>query len=134
MQNPPFAGNRKLRQALNYAIDRETILRTVNNGIGSPAYGPIPPGLAGYDAKNRRYEYNPQQAKRLLAQAGYPGGSGLEELELYCQVSDPPDRITVALETRPKTPLSAGIARRPWKVPSYVDEGTIGCSRSAHRS
>jgi len=98
MQSPPFKGNKALRQALNYAIDRQAIIDTIYRGLGKAAYGPIPPGLPGHDAANKRYEYNPAKARQLLAEAGYPGGKGLDELKLFVSSDGgPPDRTSVAV-------------------------------------
>lgn len=74
--------NRKVRQAINYAIDRQKISTYFKNGIGIPATGGFtPPGLAGFDSvADYGYHYDPARAVRLLAEAGYPDGRGMEEL------------------------------------------------------
>lgn len=55
-----------LRQAINYAIDREKLVTFLRNGIGYPAiHGIIPKGLAGFEGISG-YEYNPQKARQLL--------------------------------------------------------------------
>jgi methyl-accepting chemotaxis protein/ABC-type transport system substrate-binding protein len=69
----PF--NRKeVRQAVNYAINRERINNEVFAGLGVIARGLLPPGLVGYDATLRGYEYDPERARMLLSQAGYGSG------------------------------------------------------------
>src|SRR5690606_7219638 len=68
----PFA-DRRVRQAVNYAIDKEAIVEFILNGIGRPVDAPITPGIFGYTPV-RRYEYDPDRARRLLAEAGYPNG------------------------------------------------------------
>ncbi|OQY29239.1 MAG: hypothetical protein B6244_04410 [Candidatus Cloacimonetes bacterium 4572_55] len=70
---PPF-DNVLVRQALNHAIDRQTILERLLNGRGTLAHGVIPPGLGAYNSSAKGYEYNPEKAKELLRQAGYPDG------------------------------------------------------------
>lgn len=72
-ERPPFS-NPVLRLALNYAIDREKILRTVYEGRGILAEGPIPPLLMRDKRKVAGYTYDPQKAKELLKKAGYPDG------------------------------------------------------------
>ena len=74
----------KLRQALSIAFDVEEYLQVFANGRGQPAMSPLVPGVAGWDAE----DFNPvvyaapgrrrslEEAKRLLAEAGYPGGVG----------------------------------------------------------
>ena len=80
------ARNRKLRQALSIAVDWEEFVRVFESkAAGEPAMGPVPPGVFGFraddinpvvysviDGKPRRKSID--EAKRLLAEAGYPGG------------------------------------------------------------
>ncbi|HRE42137.1 MAG TPA: ABC transporter substrate-binding protein [Ignavibacteria bacterium] len=74
----PFAGNKKLRQAMNYAIDREKIIKFVLKNRGFPAiYGPVPRGLIGYDTNIIGYKYDKEKALTLLSESGYPNGKGL---------------------------------------------------------
>ncbi|HEU4719427.1 MAG TPA: ABC transporter substrate-binding protein [Bacteroidia bacterium] len=80
----PF-DNVKVRQAFNYAINREYICEKVLMGDAVPAvYGIVPPSLPGYDAKTiNGYNYDPDKAKQLLAEAGYPGGKNFPATTLY---------------------------------------------------
>jgi len=59
----------RVRRALNLALDREAILSNVAGGRGMLAAGSIPPGLAGHDSTRRPYPYDPEGARRLLAEA-----------------------------------------------------------------
>jgi peptide/nickel transport system substrate-binding protein len=68
----PF-DNVLVRQALNYAVDKEAIVQHVLGGAGRPSDAPITPAIFGYH-KVGPYEYNPDKARELLAQAGYPDG------------------------------------------------------------
>ena len=61
----------RVRRALNLAVDRDAILRNVAGGRGVLAAGTIPPGLAGHDSTRRPYPFDPEAAKRLLAEAGH---------------------------------------------------------------
>ena len=70
--------NKLVRQALNYALNVPQIISSVLNGRGFPVATPIPPGFFGFDPSIRAYGYDPQKAKALLAQAGYPDGKGLD--------------------------------------------------------
>ena len=70
-ERPPF-NNPMLRKAVSYAIDRRKILNTIYEGRGIPASGPVPPVLRNWPAPEI-YEYNPEKAKSLLKEAGYPG-------------------------------------------------------------
>jgi len=118
MTSEPFGANKTLRQALNYAIDRESIVKTIQRGVGCPAYGPIPPGLPGYDPASRRYEYNPDRARELLAEAGYPNGEGLEELVLFVSgAGDAPDRVSVAvMDQLLQIGVRVRLKQQPWPL------------------
>lgn len=76
--------NKLVRQAMNYAIDRRRIALYFRNGVGIPATGGfIPAGMPGHeDGTNFGYHYNPQKAKALLAQAGFPDGKGLPPITI----------------------------------------------------
>lgn len=63
-----------VRQALNYAVDREAIIEALFNGYASLSAGFVTPGNLGYDAGLAPYPYDPEKAKELLAEAGYPDG------------------------------------------------------------
>ncbi|MBE1613173.1 ABC transporter substrate-binding protein [Actinopolymorpha pittospori] len=73
MFRPPFKGNLKLRQALNYALDREGTAALINN-VGYPAKQYVYQGHPDYDSSFPGYTYDPAKAKRLLAEAGYRPG------------------------------------------------------------
>lgn len=74
---------RKLRQAFNYAIDRQRICDGVLEGRAVPCRGPVPPGMKGYNPDLKSYAYDPEHAKRLLVEAGYPEGKGLPEIPMH---------------------------------------------------
>ncbi|HNV69044.1 MAG TPA: ABC transporter substrate-binding protein [Candidatus Ozemobacteraceae bacterium] len=78
---PPF-DNPKVRQAINYAIDRETIVNLILNGRARVAKGVLPPGILGYNPNLKGYSYDLPRAKKLLAEAGYPDGKGFPEISL----------------------------------------------------
>jgi oligopeptide transport system substrate-binding protein len=78
----PFT-NRKVRQAFNYAINKEAIIREIRKRGSIMARGILPPGMPGYDPDLLGYYYNPRRAKQLLAEAGHPGGQGIPRLELW---------------------------------------------------
>jgi peptide/nickel transport system substrate-binding protein len=71
----------KVRQAMDLAIDRETMVDFVLEGMGKPANQMMPPGFFGSNASIPMPEYNPAKAKALLADAGYPDGF---EIDLFC--------------------------------------------------
>jgi peptide/nickel transport system substrate-binding protein len=81
---PPF-DKKEVRQAVCYAIDRDTIIKTLLEGLATRLDGPVGPGQYGYDPKTQfKYEYNPAKAKQLLKKAGYAKGI---DVELYTPVA-----------------------------------------------
>jgi len=71
--------NKLLRQAVAYAIDRDTIIRTLLRGEATRLDGPIGQGQYGYDPNLQpKYTYNPEKARELVKQAGFPNGVDVE--------------------------------------------------------
>ncbi|MBY7144872.1 glutathione ABC transporter substrate-binding protein [Virgibacillus sp. NKC19-3] len=73
MQKEPFDDER-VRQAISMAIDKDQIIDGIYDGVGIPAIGPIPPDVFGYDENVSGLDYDVEQAKELLAEAGYEDG------------------------------------------------------------
>jgi len=69
----PF-NNRALREAIACGIDREAINKALYYGEAMAASGPVVPGLWWYEKDFKGYSYNPELAKKKLAEAGYPNG------------------------------------------------------------
>ncbi|QPC45789.1 ABC transporter substrate-binding protein [Mangrovibacillus cuniculi] len=70
--------NKLVRQALNYAVDKASIIDAFYAGAAEPAKNPMPPVIAGYNDALEGYEYNPEKAKELLAEAGFEDGFEME--------------------------------------------------------
>jgi peptide/nickel transport system substrate-binding protein/oligopeptide transport system substrate-binding protein len=81
----PFT-DRKVRQAFNYAIDKETLSIEVGRGRLIPATGLIPEGMAGYRPDDSNYPYDVEKAKKLMSDAGYPEGRGLPPIQFWSSV------------------------------------------------
>ena len=90
---PPF-GDRRVRQAMNYAVKKTDILELLN-GRGIAARGIVPPNMPDYDAELAGYDYDPERARRLLAEAGQ--GEGFTT-ELWTQSSDMDLKIAQKLQ------------------------------------
>lgn len=69
----PF-DNKELRQAIAYAINREDIIAVAADGLADPATSLATSYMLGYTEDHITYEYDPEKAKELLAEAGYPDG------------------------------------------------------------
>jgi len=72
--------NKLVRQAANYSVDAPAIIKNIFDGIGYPINGPVGVNVVGADPALKRYPYDPQKAKQLLAQAGFPNGC---DIQLY---------------------------------------------------
>jgi ABC-type transport system substrate-binding protein len=74
---------RAVRQAINYGFDREKMVTFLRNNIGTPAHaGFVPVGMPGFYENAGGYTHDPDRARQLLAQAGYPNGEGLPVITL----------------------------------------------------
>jgi len=85
LTDDPVFRDKRVRQAFCYAVDRERIVRYVLRGqAGEPGhYGLVPPSMPDYPARRvRGYRYDPERARALLAEAGYPGGRGFPRVTL----------------------------------------------------
>ncbi len=95
-------GKQKLRQAISIALDYEEYIEIFNNGRGISAMSPLPPGINGYNETDiNPYVYNrdslrgkpvrksPEEAKKLLAEAGYPEGRDREGRPLVITFDNP---------------------------------------------
>ncbi len=72
-QKKPF-DDKRVRQALNYAVNKDAIVNDVLKGTGAASKGPVLPGTWGADRELKAYPYDPDRARKLLAEAGYPTG------------------------------------------------------------
>jgi peptide/nickel transport system substrate-binding protein len=73
--NTDVFNKKEVRQALQYAIDRDQLIKVVLRGEAVPMSSPFPKGVAGGFVESlKQYPYDPDKAKALLAQAGYPDG------------------------------------------------------------
>jgi ABC-type transport system substrate-binding protein len=85
----------RVRQAVNYAINRPRLLSLFGSESGILAKGPIPRTVAGYNANLAGYEYNPAKAKSLLAEAGIAAGT---KIRLWQSKSGSILRLTRAVQ------------------------------------
>lgn len=69
----PFR-KKKVRQALNYAVNTKAIVNTIFKGFAQRASQPVPPGILGYNEELDPYGHDPEKAKQMLADAGHGDG------------------------------------------------------------
>lgn len=76
--------DKRIRQAINYGFDREKMMKYLRNNMGYAGDGGfVPRGMPSYAPEcTGGYDYNPQKALQLLAEAGYPNGKGLPPITL----------------------------------------------------
>lgn len=87
----------RVRRALSLAIDRAAIAKAVLQGSRAPATALTPPGTGGYTAQ-AAIGTSFDEARRLLAEAGFPGGKGLPVLDLQCRNDEIMPRLAEALQ------------------------------------
>lgn len=90
----PF-DDRRVRQALNYALDKRHTARLLN-GTTAPAHGILPPGMLGRDPALAPYPHDVARARALLAQAGYPHGI---DVEYAVPVDEETEKIAGSLQS-----------------------------------
>jgi len=115
--------NKKVRQALTLAIDRDRIVRLVTRGGQVPATMFTPPGTGGFQPLSRlpRDGSQIQKAKQLLSEAGFPNGKGLPTIEILYNTSDNHKKIAEAIQQMwfENLGVNASLYNQEWKV--YLD-------------
>jgi oligopeptide transport system substrate-binding protein len=79
----------KIRQAINYAIDKRKLIKYLRNSLGTPGdAGFVPKGMPGFNETDvKGYSYNPAKVRQLLAEAGYPEGRDVPAITLTTTVA-----------------------------------------------
>ncbi len=114
-----------VRRAFSAATDRQRLIDDVTGGVQRPALAFTPPGIFGHvdgHAENVGIPYDPTQAQQWLADAGYPGGAGLPEIELWFNESAGHQAIAEYLRDNWYTTLGVSVTLQslPWS--DYLDQ------------
>lgn len=114
---PPLDDPR-VRLALAYSIDREAITKHVLRAGQQPAFHFTPPNTGGNYTAEARMVYDPDLARQLLAEAGYPGGNGFPTFEILYNTSESHRNIAVAIQQMWKQTLGIDVTlhNQEWKV------------------
>jgi oligopeptide transport system substrate-binding protein len=125
--------DKRVRQALAYAINRESLTEYVLKGGQKPAYHFTPPNTGGFTA-DRNFTYDPERARALLAEAGFPKGDNFPEIELLYNTSESHKIVAEAIQQMWKQELGITIRlhNQEWKV--YLDsrqKGDFDIARAA---
>ena len=116
----PQFKDKRVRQALAMAVDRKAIVERVTRGGQLPAFYFTPPDTVGYTSRTS-LRYDPEAARRLLAQAGYPGGKGFPAFDILYNTSEAHKSIAEAIQQMWKRELGIEVRllNMEWKV--YLD-------------
>lgn len=116
---PPFT-DRRVRQAFAMALDRTEITKNITKGGERPAAYYTPPDTVGYTCRYR-VEFNPEKARALLVEAGFPDGKGLPPIEILYNSSESHKLIAEAVQEMWRKNLQADVRllNQDWKV--YLD-------------
>ncbi len=130
--NPPF-DDKRVRQALAYAIDRERITQFVMHNSVAPWGRFVPDGFADYPYP-QPVTFDPERARRLLAEAGYPNGEGFPTLEILFNTSEDHKKIAEAIQAMWKTHLGLDVALTNMEWASYLRKSRALDYQVARRS
>ncbi len=126
MEKKPL-DNVKVRQAINYAVNKQAIIDAFYGGLAKPAKNPLPPSLWGYNDNVKGYEYDPAKAKALLAEAGFPNGfkTTLWAMPVARDYMPQPKEIGQAIQQDlAKVGIDAKIVTYDWTT--YIQKGEKG--------
>ena len=109
--------SKKVRRALSFAVDREAIVKNVMRGGEPPGRSMTPPSENGYQPP-LLHRFDPERARSLLAEAGYPNGKGFPKIELLYNTQEQHKRVAVAIQQMWKKHLNIeiDIYNQDWKV------------------
>lgn len=117
--------DRRIRRAIGHAIDRESLCNVVLRGNALPAYTMIPPGFPGYSGDQLKdlQRFDISEAKRLLAEAGYPEGRGFPSTEIWLR-GELPHRIMAseAISAMLKEHLNINVSVRNMEARAYNEK------------
>ena len=110
----------RVRKALNLAIDRETITQNVLGQGQVPAYSFVPPGMHGYAPPPTAIRRDLEQARRLLAEAGFPGGKGFPRLGILYNTMEDHKRIAEVVSDQLRRALGIEVTAYNQEWQSYL--------------
>jgi oligopeptide transport system substrate-binding protein len=113
----PAFKDARVRRAFALVIDKRLIVTKITRAGEVPAESLVPPGCGGYEPPPG-LGYNPDEARRLLAEAGYPGGKGFPLVTYLYSQSELNEAIAVELQSmfRQQLGINVSLQRQEWKV------------------
>ncbi len=115
---PPL-NDKRVRRALALAVDREGLIRNVLRGGQKPAVGLTPhPSFLGYSDAPQVLKFDPAEARRLLAEAGFPDGKGFPKFDILINTSEGHKTIAEAIQAMwaEHLHIPVGIHNQDWGV------------------
>jgi oligopeptide transport system substrate-binding protein len=110
----------RVRKALNLAIDRRLIVDNVL-GLGQlPAHTIVPPGMLGYEAPESAIRYDPEEARSLLAAAGFPGGAGIADIGILYNTQEMHKKIAEVIADQLNRNLGLNVSAYNQEWQSYL--------------
>lgn len=108
----------RVRKALALAVDREALVKNVLRGGQKPALGFTPPGSGDAYTTPQVLKYDPEEARRLLAEAGYPNGKGFPKFDILINTMESHRTIGEAIQEmwRRNLNIPAGVLNQDWTV------------------
>ncbi len=122
-QLPPF-NDIRVREAFTRVMDRDNICNVILRGGAVPAYSMIPPGFKEYegDTHAAAQGFDPERARTLMREAGYPNGQGFPRQELWLRAPSPSDRlIAAAIQSMLKEHIGVDVNIRAADRGTYMD-------------
>jgi len=113
-----------VRQAFSHAVDRDGIIKAILAPLAAPTYSFLTPGFPDANSEGLKdiQSFNPDMAKKLLADAGYPGGQGFPKATLFVRGGGPPtdDAVTQAMAAGFKQVLGIDVQLQKQDQPTYM--------------
>jgi oligopeptide transport system substrate-binding protein len=112
--------DKRVRQALARAVDRQKIVKYITRAGEISADSLVPPGLAGYEP-GKMAPFDPEAARKLLAEAGYPDGKGFPKIEILYNTLEAHKKIAAAIQEmwRENLHIDVELRNTEWKI--YLD-------------
>lgn len=120
-QTTPIYQNKKLREAIAYAIDNQTFVDVVFRGSAVAGDSPLPKASPAYNRNVKKYNQDIEKAKKLLAEAGYPNGL---DIELWCMDDGPRVDMCVIIQDQLKK-IGINVEIKIFEFGAYVSKTAL---------
>lgn len=118
VRKPPL-NDPRVRKALSLAMNRKEIVETITQAGEVPAGSLVPPGIAKYESPQGEL-YNPDRARQLLAEAGYPGGQGMPAVEILFNTLEAHKNIAELIQSQWKKELGIEVRLQNMEWAAYL--------------